>query len=222
MYNLCLYCLCEILIIIFSFKYLIKYLAPYVLLILNKIEFHFSLIYFNIKQNKMPTISFSIGGEQHDITGLTGDEVVDMIKTNYRNEAEMATCQEDCENKLNMTETELIRHIRNGGDDRCEECQAEAEAEIANIAYTSPYMRGEIEEDKTTPIKKEIDLNFAINVYDEVKPCDKNKLDEELHSAWLIELETDIEELIQERIRENLCVNTGDFDGDIVINDTGY
>lgn len=133
----------------------------------------------------MPTISFSIGGEQHDITGLSGDEVCDMIKMNY------------------IAEAETIKK------------------EIANLAYTSPYMRGEIEEAKTTPIKKEIELNFAINVYDEVK-YNVDKLDEELHSAWLQDLENDIEILIQGKIREKLCVSTGDFDGDIVINDTGY
>ena len=126
----------------------------------------------------MPTISFSIGGEQHDITGLSGDEVCDMIKMNYIAE-------------------DLVRQ-------RKAEAEAEAEAE-----------------DNKKTIKKEIDLNFAINVYDEVK-YNVDKLDEELHSAWLQDLENDIEILIQGKIREKLCVSTGDFDGDIVINDTGY
>ena len=130
----------------------------------------------------MPTISFSIGGEQHDITGLSGDEVCDMIKMNY------------------IAEAETIKK------------------EIANLAYTSPYMRGEIEEAKTTPIKKEIELNFAINVYDEVK-YNVDKLDEELHSAWIDELYGEIEEMINDRIRMKLGET---FNGSVVINDTGY
>ena len=130
--------------------------------------------------------------EQDDITGLN---------INAGDEEEMANCQEDCENKLNMTETELIRHIRNGGDDRCEECQAEAEAE-------------------TTPIKKEIDLKFAINVYDEVKSeLDGDKLEWELPSVWIDELYGEIEEMINDRIRMKLGET---FNGSVVINGTGY
>ena len=125
--------------------------------------------------------------EQDDITGLN------IIS----NDEEMANCQEDCENKLNMTETELIRHIRNGGDDRCEECQAE-----------------------TTPIKKEIDLKFAINVYDEVKSeLDGDKLEWELPSVWIDELYGEIEEMINDRIRMKLGET---FNGSVVINGTGY
>jgi len=170
----------------------------------------------------MPTISFSIGGEQHDITGLNGDEVVDMIKQNYIREGsaepepeglrdfivpedEMATCQEDCENKLNMTETELISHIRNGGDDRCEECQELAKADA---------------EAKTTPIKKEIDLKFAINVYDEVKSeLDGDKLEWELPSTWLDDLYGEIEEEIAKRIKIKLGET---FTGNIIVNETEY
>jgi len=145
----------------------------------------------------MPTISYSIGGEQHDITGLSGEEVMDMIKMNYIAEAE-AEAEEKTTTMSNNTE-------------------------IANVAYTSPYMRGEIEEAEAEPIKKEIDLNFAINVYDEVK-YNEDKLDELLHSAWLIDLETDIEDLIQERIKMKLNADKSydTFDGDVVINDTGY
>ena len=32
----------------------------------------------------MPTISFSIGGEEHDISNKSSKEVLDMVKTEYK------------------------------------------------------------------------------------------------------------------------------------------
>tara|TARA_B110000046_G_scaffold134485_1_gene140793 strand:+ start:47 stop:379 length:333 start_codon:yes stop_codon:yes gene_type:complete len=73
------------------------------------------------------------------------------------------------------------------------------------------------DEEETTPIKKEIDLDFAINIYD--KRCDKNKLDEEIGEWWLIDLKGEIEDMINDRIRKKL----GDsLNGYIVINHTAY
>ena len=36
----------------------------------------------------MPTLTFSIGGEEHDITGKSSKEVVDMIKKEYNKKKE--------------------------------------------------------------------------------------------------------------------------------------
>ena len=46
-----------------------------------------------------------------------------------------------------------------------------------------------------------------------------DKLDEELHSAWIDELYGEIEEMINDRIRMKLGET---FNGSVVINGTGY
>ena len=144
----------------------------------------------------MPTISFSIGGEQHDITGLSGDEVVDMIKMNYIREAEAKEPYE-----FIPADEDLDFSVQEEAERRAEE--------------------------KKIPIRKEIDLNFAISVEKGIR-YNTDFLEEELHDDWINDLETDIEDLIQERIKMKLCAVDNEFDTAImpddmiVINDTHY
>tara|TARA_R110001606_G_scaffold42528_1_gene113521 strand:- start:221 stop:547 length:327 start_codon:yes stop_codon:yes gene_type:complete len=49
----------------------------------------------------MPTISFSIGGEEHDISNKSSKEVLDMVKTEYDNGDNQLTDIEVSEEQFN-------------------------------------------------------------------------------------------------------------------------
>ena len=57
----------------------------------------------------MPTISFSIGGEEHDISNKSSKEVLDMVKTEYKKKKVKATPELDMASKLKKLIPEDMR-----------------------------------------------------------------------------------------------------------------